>query len=258
MQVNHENERAVIAVLPSTVVRVLLVCLAVLVFCGTLSAIIGPEARLVITRNLVEKFNLDGENNVPAWFSASCLLLSGLVLAVIAAAEAEKARRQSTQWLQLAVLMVLLSLDEAASFHEKLVRPVRVFIPTDGFLLSAWVIPGIAFACVCTVWFTQFALRLPRETRTAFIVSGIVYLSGALGMEMIGAKYNSLTGVMDLNFRLLVVGEEALEMLGVVMFLRALLTYLDRHIGPATIRWSGNRSDIQAQSVEVTESAALR
>ena len=75
-----------------------------------------------------------------------------------------------------------------------------------------------------------FLRRLPADTRRRFLVAGFIYVSGSLGLEMLGGNYEFVQGKRDLAFGLLGVAEETCEMLGTILFLRALLLYLSRRI----------------------------
>jgi hypothetical protein len=77
---------------------------------------------------------------------------------------------------------------------------------------------------------------LPAQTRRAFVLAGAIYIGGALGMEMIDGLYASLYGEKNLTYAFLTTIEETLEMLGIVVFLHTLLTYLKRYV--TTIRIS--------------------
>ena len=63
----------------------------------------------------------------------------------------------------------------------------------------------------------------------AFYISGIVYVSGAVGMEMIGAKYYEIyletqQDAQDFGYVLLTTAEEILEMSGIALFIFSLLS----------------------------------
>jgi hypothetical protein len=55
--------------------------------------------------------------------------------------------------------------------------------------------------------------------------SAVLYLSGALGLEMLAGVYVSQFGVESLYYRSLANLEELLEILGLVLFLSALLRF---------------------------------
>ena len=181
----------------------------------------------------VQKFDLDAENNVPTWFSTICLFLCGIALAAIALTEWRGKGPLRVYWFGLAGTFVLLSLDEAASFHELLVAPVRMALHPEGFLYFAWVIPGSFFVLGFVLVYWRF-----------FLLAGFVYCSGALGMEMIDGRYVSLHG-RDFNYSLMVIVEESLEMAGEILFLRSLLAYLADHVGSLTVRLRRDRVTTQ-------------
>src|SRR5262245_52604497 len=67
-------------------------------------------------------FDLDGEANIPTWFSSCQLFLIGVVLFPLGFA-LHKAKRPSRQFLSvLSVCFLLLSLDETAQLHERMTQ----------------------------------------------------------------------------------------------------------------------------------------
>lgn len=192
---------------------------------------------------LFRVFNMDTENNIPTWFSSIGLLACSVALAILAAVHRNRHDPPGRFFAVLAGVFVMLSLDEAASLHEMFLRPVRLLLHTSGFLYFAWVIPGGAFALAVAIWSWRSLKKLPSDTRFAMLTAGAVYCLGALGMEMIAAKYltafspAALTNPnSDFGFSILVILEETLEMIGIILFLRALLGYFVRAAGSATIQ----------------------
>ncbi len=59
-----------------------------------------------------------------------------------------------------------------------------------------------------------------------FVVSGVTFVSGALGVEMFGARHAEVYGKGTLFFAFISTCEEFLEMLGIVIFIYTLLTYI--------------------------------
>lgn len=174
----------------------------------------------------VSFFDLNKEKNVPAVFAALALLLSAILLLVITIKENNSKRYF---WLVLSLIFFLLSADELLSFHERLIKPVRNYFSVSGYLYFAWVIPyGIATAII-TVLFFRFIFALPRRTKWLIIFSGIIYIIGALGFELLGGKQYVLDGeIQTLEFRILYTIEETFEMLGAVLFVYSLSDYLRR------------------------------
>ena len=222
----------VIALQPT--VRVLLVCMSLLIMAGLAGTVstwfLGDYTFLRFLR----KFDVDMENSVPTWFSTICLFLCAIALAAIALTEWRGKGPLRLYWFGLTGTFVLLSLEEAASFHETLSAPLRNVLHTGSFLHFAWVIPGGFFVAGFLWVFWGFLRQIPAETRRGFLIAGFVYCSGSLGVEMINGRYLSLHGE-DFNYSLMCVLEESLEMAGVILFLRSLLSYLADHVGSLTV-----------------------
>jgi hypothetical protein len=147
-------------------------------------------------------------------------------LAIIAIDHTRNRRSYSLHWTGLALIFALLSLDEAMSLHEMTTQPLQSFFSTSGPLLFAWVIPALVFVTAFGLMYLKFLIYLAPRTRYFFLLSGFVYIFGALGMEMVGSAYVSNHG-HDLTYGILASLEEILEMSGIAVFIFSLLDYLE-------------------------------
>ena len=174
--------------------------------------------------------NLNGEANLPTWFSAALLLAAAAVLAVIWRTTPEGARAGRRYWAVLAAVFVFLSADEAAELHEML-NPLREHVGNGGLLYWAWVVPygiaGLAFVAA----YARFLRRLPSRTARLFVASGVLYVGGALALEMAGGMVMDRVGRGTLPVVVLYTLEELAEMSAIVLFIYALLDYLARRGG---------------------------
>jgi hypothetical protein len=175
-------------------------------------------------------FNIDFEQNIPAIYSGGALLFCSILLFIIAHAKKVANEPRQMQWRALSILFLYLSGDEFMSLHEKFIDPVHNTLKTSGFFHFAWVIPGGIFVVICLLAFFRFIVALPPKTRRLFIIAGTVFVSGALGMEMIDGYYASLYGVKNYIYVVLITVEEFLEMLGIAVFIYALLSYISTHM----------------------------
>ena len=89
----------------------------------------------------------------------------------------------------MAAIFLYLSVDEAVSIHEQMTVPLRQGLDAHGIWFSTWVIPALFLLVILFVLVFKSIWRISTVTRWLFILAGIVYVSGAVGMEMIGAKY---------------------------------------------------------------------
>jgi hypothetical protein len=182
-------------------------------------------------KGFVPTFYVDSESSAPTWYSSAALGLAGALLSVIAAAKFKTADNFRWHWACLGGLLFLLSLDEIAMIHELPIEPLREQFGAGGALYYPWVIPGAALVAGIGCLFLRFFWHLPRRTRCLFFLAGVVFVSGSIGVEMYSGVQADLSGEENLDYALVVTIEEFLEMLGVVVLIRATLEYIESNLG---------------------------
>jgi hypothetical protein len=178
-----------------------------------------------IRDSLVRLFDINGEGNIPSWYSSSALLACAFLLALIAAQKKRTQDRFLSHWVGLAIIFVYLSMDESAAIHEMAIKPVRAALDTDGFLRFAWIIPGSVAVLLFVLIYARFLASLPSRLRAQFLIAGALYVGGAIGMEAISGYYATVEGRDGLMYMLVTAAEEAAEMAGVVVMIHALLSH---------------------------------
>jgi len=175
---------------------------------------------------LIPLFQLSAENNIPAFFSGCLFLINTVLLILIWKAKRINANPQII-WAFLAGLFLFLAFDELFKVHELLIDPMRETLGTSGLLYFAWVIVyGVGVALLSFLFFPVW-WRLNKTVKLWLALSAIIYLSGALGFEMIGGAYfEAIEEKGDLIYGTLYTIEESLEMAGLIMFVYALLLLL--------------------------------
>ena len=134
-------------------------------------------------------------------------------------------------WLALSVIFIFLSADEAASIHEKIGDLFhRRYDLLDDQNYSPWTIPYTGLVLLFLMAYLPFVRHLGFRYGSLFILSGTVYVGGALGFEIFEGLYLDLTGRVEEGFfyyAFLAGTEDCLEMLGLVLFISTLLTYME-------------------------------
>lgn len=181
-------------------------------------------------KGFVQLFFVDGEKNVPATYSYLALLLCSILLAVIARFKSQESDRYVRQWKFLSVIFLYLSFDEAFLIHEQAAEPLRSALNASGILYFTWVVPGAAFVTIFLLAYWQFIKDLPSKTKYLFLIAGTIFVGGALGTELIGGWWTDNYGRDNIVYVTIATIEEALEMLGIVVFIYALLDYLASHL----------------------------
>ena len=188
---------------------------------------------------LVSLFDVSQEQNIPTLFSVLLLITSSILLSLIFFLHRKQVAGLKMYWATLAIGFVYMAIDEFTQLHENLGIS---FIPligdhSSGFLYYSWVIPAMALMIFLALFYSSFLFKLPKATRISFIIAGIIYLTGLLGIEMLGGSYHELHGKENLTYSLISTLEESLEMLGLILFIRALLDYLSAHFSEITINF---------------------
>lgn len=183
-------------------------------------------------RGLIKLFHLDEERNIPTLFSTLLLLAAAALLAWTRHQEKLQGSRDAAKWTVLALGFTYIAIDEFGHIHENLILPGRELLG-DGapnIFHYAWVIPATAIVLGLAAYFLGFLLRLPAATRLGFIVAGVLFVGGAIGFEMLEGRHDTLYGERNLTYMAYVTIEETLEMAGVIVFIHALLHYIDQHV----------------------------
>jgi hypothetical protein len=188
-------------------------------------------------QELARQFDPDEENNISAYYQTVTLLFCSFLLMLISWAKSATGARYRRRWRMLALIFFLLSMDEAASFHESITGILRSALNLGDFFHFAWVVPAFIFALIVAVSYLPFLLSLPAGTRRLFVISGAFYVGGAVGMEMVGGHLLKLYGQRSFQYAAGTIIEEALEIIGVWIFIHALLSYLSEEVKEAHIEF---------------------
>ncbi len=203
---------------PESVRRILLAAVAVVTTVGLLVEWMEYRAPWLDPGILVPTFSLSYEANVPTWFASSQLLLCSIVLACVARASQHRTRH----WWGLCLGFLYISMDEAVGVHEA----ASSWFETDGLLYYGWVIPAAALVVVLAGIYARFTWELPPRVRSACIVAGSLYVGGALLMELPLGYWADTFGSENFGYAAIDLVEETMEMVGVSLFLTALVDYL--------------------------------
>ena len=173
-------------------------------------------------------FNVDEELNIPSFFSTILLLSAALLLMVIAFLQFKLKDKFRWHWLILTFGFLFLATDETITIHEHLNKPFKALLgkESSGLFTFAWVVPGMIIVAALGLTFWKFLFKLPEKTKNAFILAGAFYIGGAIGVEMLGANYAEKHGLVNLNYAFFTIVEETFEMVGIILFIRALLIYM--------------------------------
>lgn len=209
---------------------------------GILLVLLSIEAVLVGTylltqmasssAELLRLFDLDGEGNIPAWFSSMQLFAIALVFGVAAM----NPLHAKAGWGGFLVVcgggFGILSVDEAAGIHEGVNRMLKRvewwprFPSGRGFWIFAYAAAGLAVFALAWRWVARFFRQHARDA--VAMAAGVgVLVGGAFVVEAIGYEFVGLDGPHTWQI-MQVAAEEFLEMLGASLVLVAVLRFAMR------------------------------
>ncbi len=222
---------------PSQVLRFLMLVTAILVVLSTAGqAIVYFLPDLPLRDGIANLFYVGWEQNLPTLFSTMLLLLSALLFEVIAHAHRRAGGNYVRHWGVLSLVFLLLAFDEFGSVHEQATRRLRsLFDIQGGPFRYAWVIPAGAAVLLLGAVLLRFLRHLPRPTRRRLWLAAVLFLSGALGLELVEGAYSSIHGKLNIVYVVMITVEETLEMLGLAVLVYALLAYIP--VGFPDVGW---------------------
>lgn len=212
------------------VTKFLLSIIALLIFFNVVERVIIYSLNAANGTQLISHyFNFDQESNFPSLYSALALGFCSYLLGIITVLRKAKRGRYTKHWKALSIIFLFLAVDEACSIHELLIPVLRGATNARGIFYFTWVVPAFFLLLIFLFAFRKFILNLPSKTKILFLSSGVIYVTGALGMELVGGYiadnigYNAFYGIASTI-------EELLEMIGIVIFINGLLSYIQSQL----------------------------
>jgi len=226
-----------IAISPQKVSRFLLITVSLLV----LAHIIQISFYLFGDFDYIRYLDLDIEANLPTFYSSIAIELCALLLFGVFLCEQQRKSKDRWRWLGLSLVFVFLGLDEGTKVHEEIGDLMENIVNATGLLHFPWVIPYGVALLLLVAFYSPWLFRLPKKTRIEFITAGIVFVIGAIGFEVLSARENELYGANSISYTLYYTIEELCEMLGIVLFVEAILNHMGRAFGEITLKFNPKR-----------------
>lgn len=226
---------------PGKITRFLLTVIGILFVLSLLGQIAVNFLPDFPTRDLFKQmFDVNREQNFPTLYSSLALLFSSILFAMIGIVKTQNQDYYRWYWKGLSFIFLYLSLDELLSFHERFNKPISnsgVF----HFIYFTWVIPAFFAVVMFLFIFYKFFLHLPRYMKRSFLIALFLFLTGIFLIETVSGYYmhGNLLKKQTIIYSLMTIVEESFEMLGVVVLIHALITYITQ-LGINQIKFNFN------------------
>jgi hypothetical protein len=156
-------------------------------------------------------FDLDEEESFGTWFSAGILVLAAVLLLHQARVLRAHGQAWHRWWLGLGIGFCVLSVDEVVGLHEF----------TNSMMGDTpWTVVGFPILVLVAVAYAPFLWHHRWRTALLFVLAGVIYGGGAVGVE-----HFTDSEVNSLHYNMWTALEEGMEMIGVVVFIYALLDH---------------------------------
>ncbi|MDN3688861.1 hypothetical protein [Cyclobacterium jeungdonense] len=226
-----------IIISPQGITCLLLKLIGALFIANLISIYLKWELGYITALGFVPLFDFDQEYNLPTFYSTLALLYCAVLLWYISVENKNKNIAHSHYWKLLSLLFLVLSFDEMSSFHNQFSRLTKLVFHNitsiaNGEIISQsrfWILTYFPILLIVGVYFIPFFLKIPKKTRKSFVIAGTVFIGGAVGVELLGDWYIIFWSEADIYYALLFTLEELFEMIGVLLFIRALVTYISNY-----------------------------
>ncbi len=218
---------------PKTVLQIMLGIIALLAVMHITQLFIYYQINDPDIFDFIEILDFDYEANLPSYYSSTAILFCAVLLWCIGRHEFQHHTVNRLHWLGLAVIFTFLGIDEAIAIHEDVgdFFEERQWVDASGYLYFAWVVPYGILLLLFALSYLRFIIRLPAPTRTLFISAGTLFITGAIGIEIISAREADMHGTETIMYSSLYTIEELFEMIGIAIFCYAILRHIEAEYG---------------------------
>jgi hypothetical protein len=174
---------------------------------------------------LINELYVDGEGNIPTFFSSLILSCVSVILGIIYTLKKRSRDAFRFHWLVLCGVAGLLAIDESTLLYHEMLSGMSTYLirsisKTFVVIISILVMIPLLFQ------YTTFFLHFTNRYKILLAISATVFLTGAVGVDMLGTNYHEVHGQLNLHYSMMATLEKVLEIAGTILFMHTLLVYL--------------------------------
>ena len=188
------------------------------------------------------QFNFVEEGNLANFYQGTQLVLAAVILLIIWRGKKQAGGAFRGHWLALGLIFVFLGCDEVAQIHEttiantvSLLRHRLTGHDPDG--KTEWLFLYLPLLAVFGLSYISFLKHLPGRIAVLMMVSGCIYVGGAVGVEKFVNWFAEKYGDDTVSYVLIDNLGEFMESTGIALFIYTLLSYLALQAGEISFRF---------------------
>lgn len=175
-------------------------------------------------------FDLNDHITISTWYALVLFLIAAAFTGFIAWDHTERRQPYARHWGYLTIVFVLMCINEFTNLHNRILTGVGDSLGGgDGVFLYAWIIPGLMIVAGFALFFLLFFIRLPSTPRNGIVGGLVLFVVGAVGIEMITGWLLTNYDVAEWLFRLIYNVEELTEKIGMCVVIWGLAHYIRDH-----------------------------
>lgn len=183
---------------------------------------------------IFSRLTVDFSSSLPTYLNTLLVVVAFLILLAISTHLQKSKSMAVYNWVLLTLAFLVLSLDENPSVHAFLVAKFSKYVITGQRLAQnyAWGMPYGAMVILFFIFLFRFIVSLPKDIGRGFIVSGLIYVFGAIILGMYVPEMLNIHGDYNIKRIALASIEESLELIGLTLFIYFLLRYIRTEFKP--------------------------
>lgn len=194
------------------------------------AALIGDFCTLYIKSDnvwpIARQFNFVEEGNLANYYQGIQLLINCGLLLLIWSITRKANGPRCGHWLALTWIFLFLSADEVAQIHETTIAPLVAAARNNEEGKTGWMLVYLPLLAIFGLAYIPFLKHLPRKIAILFIVSGLIYIGGAVVFEKVANWFADSYGDDNAGYVLIDNFSEFLESAGQALFCYTLLSFL--------------------------------
>lgn len=175
---------------------------------------------------IARQFNFVEEGNLANFYQGLQLVLASVLLFVIWRGKVQRRETFRGHWLALAIIFLFLGTDEVAQIHETTIANTIATLRHHESDKTGWFWVYVPVLAIFGAAYIPFLRHLSGKIAVLFMVSGTIYVSGAVLMEKFVNWFAGKYGDDTIGYILIDNLSEFMESTGIALFVYTLVAYL--------------------------------